>query len=77
MREGSWQEDTPEQVQIAQAAGFVMIDLQDVYRGQKVESIRLADWDHHPNARGHRVIAERLHAGLLANREAIFESRPR
>jgi hypothetical protein len=75
MREGSWQEETPEQVQIAQAAGFVMIDLQDVYRGQQVDSIRLAAWDDHPNARGHRLIAERLHAGLLAKRNAIFASR--
>ena len=30
VREGSWQEETPETLQAAQAAGFRIIDLEDV-----------------------------------------------
>jgi len=72
VREGTWQEETPETVRAAENAGFVMIDLGDVYKGQDLAAIRLAEWDQHPNARAHRLIAERLYDELQAKRDAVF-----
>jgi hypothetical protein len=74
VREGSWQEETPEMLRIAAEAGFVIIDLGDVYKGESAEAVRLAEWDEHPNARGHRLIAARLYDALLAQQGAVFRS---
>jgi alginate O-acetyltransferase complex protein AlgI len=73
VRAGSWQEETPEEMRAAKGAGFVTIDLGDIYKGQDIAAIRVAEWDQHPNARAHRLIAERLYGELLAQREAIFQ----
>ena len=54
-----------------------MIDLGDVYEGQDLAAIRVAEWDQHPNARAHRLIAERLYGELLAQRGAIFPAMER
>jgi hypothetical protein len=69
--EGQWQDETPEMLQRAEAAGFVVIDLQDVFAGRDVETVRLAEWDNHPNVLGHRLIAERL-ASEIRLRAEIF-----
>jgi D-alanyl-lipoteichoic acid acyltransferase DltB (MBOAT superfamily) len=45
-------------------AGFTVIDLADVYSGEDLRSLWLVSWDYHPNARGHEIIAERLHRAL-------------
>ncbi len=45
-------------MRLAAAAGFIVVDLSDVYKGEDLEAIRLAEWDEHPNARGHQLIAE-------------------
>ncbi|WP_168735209.1 hypothetical protein [Pseudothauera rhizosphaerae] len=71
-REGAWQEETPETLAIAAAAGFTVLDFTDVYREHPIESIRLAPWDDHPNAYAHRLVAERLFAGLQATRDTVF-----
>jgi D-alanyl-lipoteichoic acid acyltransferase DltB (MBOAT superfamily) len=73
---GPWQEETPEQMRIAKEAGFVIIDLGDVYRGSDVAAIRLAEWDDHPNVRGHQLIADRLLEELQRNAAAIFAAVP-
>lgn len=72
VREGTWQEETPETIEIAVASGFTVINLEEVYRGRDIEEIRLAPWDDHPNALGHRLVAERLFAGLEEKRDRIF-----
>ncbi len=72
VREGAWEEETPEAVAIAEAAGFVVINLEDVYKGRNINEIRLAEWDDHPNVPGHQLIAERLFNGLAEKRAAIF-----
>jgi hypothetical protein len=72
VREGSWQEETPETVRLARSAGFVIIDMSDVYKGQDIATIRLAEWDDHPNRRGHELIASRLYDELQKKRETIF-----
>ena len=71
VRGGTWQEETPETLKTAAAAGFIVIDLSDVFDGQDLASIRLADWDDHPNAKGHRLIAERLFAAVTSRPEII------
>jgi hypothetical protein len=55
----------------AERSGFVMLSLADLYDGADVDALRVAEWDHHPNARGHQMIAERIHQMLLAQTERI------
>ena len=43
VRPGSWQDATAGAVQLARDAGFVVINLQDVYDGEDIERVRLAD----------------------------------
>jgi D-alanyl-lipoteichoic acid acyltransferase DltB (MBOAT superfamily) len=51
---------------LAEQAGFTTIDLRDVYDGHEREELMLSGADHHPNAFGHRVIAEGLYEKLIA-----------
>jgi D-alanyl-lipoteichoic acid acyltransferase DltB (MBOAT superfamily) len=74
VKEGPWQEETPEMLRIAEAAGFVIVNLEDVYKGMELASIRLADWDQHPNARAHELIASRLYQELQKKRDAVFRT---
>jgi hypothetical protein len=74
VREGAWQEETPEMLRIAAAAGFLIVNLGDVYKNEKVEAVRLAEWDEHPNARGHRLIATRLYDELQAQQDLVFRT---
>ena len=76
VRAGTWQEETPATLKIARDAGFAIIDLEDVYKGQELATIRLADWDDHPNALGHQLIADRLYAAIAANPNLLFSNEP-
>jgi D-alanyl-lipoteichoic acid acyltransferase DltB (MBOAT superfamily) len=71
VRDGSWQEETPEAVAAARAAGFQIIDIGDVYKDRDIATLRLAEWDDHPNALGHRLVAERLYRELAAAPDAM------
>lgn len=73
-REGDWGDETEETVRIARAAGFEVINMEDVYRGMELRELWLAEWDDHPNVRGHQVIADRLFSELLLRRERLFAS---
>lgn len=77
VREGSWQEETPEALRLAREAGFTIVSLEDVYRGHDVAAIRLAEWDDHPGAFGHRLVAERLYAELAARTPTLFDNAAR
>ncbi len=77
VRPGTWQEETPEAERLARAAGFAIVNLQDVYNGHPVEAIRLAEWDEHPNRTGHRLVADRLYAELAARGPAVFDNAAR
>jgi hypothetical protein len=55
----------PLQQQIS-SAGLPIIDLFDVYPTDRLDSLRVAPWDDHPNAEGHRIIAEALYHDLTA-----------
>jgi D-alanyl-lipoteichoic acid acyltransferase DltB (MBOAT superfamily) len=72
VRAGSWQEETPETVRIATDAGFAVINLADVYTGRDITTLRLAEWDDHPNQLGHRLVAEALYKVLAADPATLF-----
>ncbi|MFM9969267.1 MAG: hypothetical protein ACKVQK_12825 [Burkholderiales bacterium] len=74
-RDGTWKEETPDSIRIAQDSGFTTIDLSNVYDGNPLADVQLAQWDTHPNARGHQVVAERLYAELMSRRETVFQTK--
>jgi hypothetical protein len=65
-------DEHPREITLAQAAGFIALDLSNVYNGHDRHSLWLAEWDAHPNALGHRLIADRLFARMYEARDTIF-----
>lgn len=65
----------PEEVahltRMAEEAGFIVIDSSHAYDGQDPESIVVAYWDKHPNAKAHRLIAEDIYGHLQQRRAEI------
>lgn len=49
---------------IASETGFYVENLSDIYEGQDPRLLWNAEWDHHPNAQGNQLIAERLYEEL-------------
>jgi hypothetical protein len=74
-REDPWEEETGETLKIAAAAGFIVLDFSDIFAGQDVNALRLAEWDEHPNAYGHKLIADRLFAAVASRTDIIRASR--
>jgi hypothetical protein len=62
--------DVPNSDAIA-AAGLPIINLFDVFPADHRASLRVAPWDDHPNAEGHRLIADRLYRELVPLLSAI------
>jgi hypothetical protein len=60
LAKGSWQEETLPSLELARAAGFAIVNLDGVFDEHTVEELRVAEWDVHPNATGHALIARRL-----------------
>jgi hypothetical protein len=56
---------------LAEQAGFIVLDLSAAYKNQDLDSLVVAYWDKHPNAKGHQLIAARLYADLLENKDKI------
>jgi hypothetical protein len=69
---GSWEEETPQTLRLAEEAGFIVLDLSTVFTGRDIAEIRLAEWDLHPNADGHRLIAAMLYDKLREKESLIF-----
>jgi len=67
-----WQDETVEILKIAGTAGFPVIDLSGVYKGQETAALSLAEWDHHPNRRGHQLIAARLDGELRKMQPSVL-----
>jgi D-alanyl-lipoteichoic acid acyltransferase DltB (MBOAT superfamily) len=55
----------------AQKAGIRVWNLYDVYGEADPRSLWIAPWDAHPNAEGHRMIAERLHRHIQEDQAAL------
>jgi hypothetical protein len=74
--EGPWQEETVPAENLAKKAGFVIVNLDGVYDNEAIEDIRVAEWDSHPNARGHQLVAKQLYKAFFETKElsAILHS---
>ena len=70
--ENPLRQETVEQLAgLAGESGFIVLDLSDAYDDQDLESLVVAYWDRHPNAEGHRLLADRLYRALEARQEEI------
>jgi alginate O-acetyltransferase complex protein AlgI len=49
---------------VAEESGFIVLDLSDAYDDQDLQTLVVAYWDKHPNAKGHMLIAEDLYRKL-------------
>jgi D-alanyl-lipoteichoic acid acyltransferase DltB (MBOAT superfamily) len=67
--------EKPMLLKVARDAGFVVIDMQDVFRGRTKEDLILNNADYHPNAAGHRIIAARLYDELMGHPEVLAAQR--
>ena len=76
VREGSWQEETPETLQAGRQAGFEIIDLENVYRGHDITKLRRAEWDDHPNKLGHQLVADAIMQQLNGAPQLLFGNSP-
>lgn len=66
-------EDAPDSLfRTAKESGFVVLNLIDIFKGRDISQLRLADWDTHPNAEAHRLLADRLYEAVLERQEQIF-----
>ena len=59
-------------IQTAQEAGFVILDLRGIFRGHDLDPLRLAEWDAHPNARAHQIMAAGLYEAIASRGDVIF-----
>lgn len=62
--------DAEPEVRRAEAAGFTVLSLMDVYQGYARKSLWVAEWDAHPNILGHQLLAQRLY-DLIRERDII------
>ena len=76
VEDGPWRETIPEILATAADAGFTVIDLDGVFRNHDPASVRVAEWDNHPNALGHRLVADRLYDALVALGSRVLPERP-
>ena len=67
----SSEEDIANLIQIAEEAGFIVVNLSDTYENQDVETLIVAEWDRHPNVKGHQLIADHLYEVLQEKEEEI------
>ena len=67
--------DAPAILRIAEASGFTVLNLSGVFKDHDLKSYALAEWDMHPNAFGHQVIAARLFDELIKRHDLIIAKR--
>ncbi|QJW95526.1 hypothetical protein FTUN_3075 [Frigoriglobus tundricola] len=60
-----------EMSQLAQGAGFVVLDLSGWEGGRRSAEVKIGDVDPHANALGHRLIADRLEAAVRERPEVL------
>jgi hypothetical protein len=52
------------EIELAQKAGFTLIDIEDALAGVPYPQLWVRDFDQHMNARGHALVADRLYPAL-------------
>lgn len=57
---------------LAKSSGFEIMDLSEVFKGKNPKSLQLKATDSHPNAEGHRLIAEKVSLEIINS--AWFEN---
>jgi hypothetical protein len=70
-------ERVEQMARLARAAGFVTLSLENVYAGELVAQVQLAPWDNHPNAVGHKLIADALYRQLREHGDELGPRYPR
>lgn len=65
-----------EEARVAREAGFVVVDVAGWADGRRPAEVELGGNDHHANALGHRLIADRLEALLRRRPELLGEPGP-
>ncbi len=68
-RERSWPERMLLRADMLGEQGFEVLDLLGVYDTQKTEDLVIMEYDNHPSAHGHRLIADSLFEALRGNRQ--------
>lgn len=68
----SRQNEVNQFMQMARNAGFSVINLEGVYGNVDPETLKVAPWDAHPNASGHKLIADRLFSALTSEPGGLF-----
>jgi hypothetical protein len=58
-------------MRLAEDSGFIVIDLSDTYNNQDLDTLVVAYWDKHPNAKAHELIAESLYQALIEKKDVI------
>jgi hypothetical protein len=56
--------EVEETLGMARAAGFTVIDLAHAYDGRDISTMRVEEWDTHPNTEAHRILEGMLYDGL-------------
>jgi hypothetical protein len=56
---------------VARGLGYAVVDARDAYAGRDPKTLLLAQWDKHPNALGHRLMADRLYHELVTRQHLI------
>jgi hypothetical protein len=49
---------------LATEAGFSVVNLTNAYANHDLETLIVAPWDRHPNAKGHQLIADHLYEAI-------------
>ena len=58
-------------LQDADAAGFLVFNLLELWQNRDKPALQIAEWDDHPNAAGHRLIADRLFELMQQHRSEL------
>ena len=58
------QADVRRSMEVAREEGFVVLDMTDAYAGAELNRLWIAPWDSHPDATGHRMLADALYDRL-------------
>lgn len=70
--EGWRQQDARALHRTAAETGFTILNIAQVFAHHKPADIHLEDWDKHPNAKGHQLIAQHLYEALRPQAPTLF-----